>query len=200
MKHFSSTFTHKGHLEMTYNERKEIDKIEQEAQRKKEELLGITPRVKALKTKVRRVHDASISAQYNQEHGEYVYPYETKQSRHRDRLEKIRQDLMKDPSIYFGDCDHRIVRNSLELESLNSRQRKHLDRAYPWMVTEAQANSKELPEEEWYFPLIEEYEALTDREKENITVQERATVHFFEQRKGHNWLDTPSPLEKYGYA
>lgn len=184
---------------MTYNEKKELDKIELEAQKKREQLQGITARVKDLKRKAERVHNASASAQFNQEHGEYVFSYETKQSRHRDRLEAIRQDLMKDTTNYFGDCDHRIVRNSLELESLNRRQRGHLDKAYPWMVQEAQQNIKELPEEEWYLPLMPAYEALTDKEQANITLDERSVIVSFEQRKGHNWLDTPDSLEKFGY-
>jgi len=181
---------------MTYNEKKELDKIEVEAQRKREELQGITPRVKALKEKVERV-SASANGSYDHTKGHYTYPWETEESRRADRLEEIRQGLMADPKLFFGDTDHAIVRDSLQLESLNLRQRKHLDKAYPWMAKEAQENIKELPEEEWFYPLLEELETLTEKEAGNITLDERMHIVSFKQRKGHNWLNTPTIEEKY---
>ncbi len=169
---------------MDWNQQTELNSLEKKQQLEREALQGLTSRVKTLKQKLKEADSLKSEYRRNAATGA-AFSYNPKGARRMDELRKVRSQLMADPSIYFGTLDHAVVRKSWQYESLNDRQRTAIQKQYSWMVDEL--IEEELPaivNDEWYLPLKEAFDALTEREQEHFSPGERFTMELFEELRG----------------
>jgi hypothetical protein len=171
-----STANHQQHqkeIQMNYNEQKEFDAINEEAQMRKDELIGLTARAKKLKLQISKMSNRTNGLVV----GNASFTYDPRDARRKEQLAKVRDELMADNTAYFGNLDHKIVRKSYEYESLNDRQKRAIISGYRWMYEELVTEDiPALKNDVWYTPLQLEFDKLSDKEKSHFTPAERMVL------------------------
>ena len=185
MKYYQTTLTHKQHKE---NKMTELEQIEAQAQADRQTKIdkynGLTRNAKVLK-KLCDIAGKWTSGVSVEGGNGAVLPWNPKQARRVQALQAVRSELMSDPKEFFGTLDIRVIRNNYEYESLNHRQKKNVDNQYGWMHNEAvEADIPALKNDIWYAPLQAMYDSLTEKEKENITAEDRMSIMDHLELKG----------------
>ncbi len=170
-------------MALDYYSQKKADSLKAQLETDLQGLRGITLRVKELK-KLIAIADQRITPYHRINSGGFLQ-YLPVKARRVSELKKIKEQLMADPTAYFGTLDHAIVRKHYEYESLNLRQHRAILSQYRWIYEELQPGEvPALENDEWYEPLMNLHEKLSDKESQHFTAGDRMTMSEYHELKG----------------
>ena len=188
MKHFNSTLDHSQHKKQGNKMEKyqnPVDAMNEKHKLEREELEGLTTKVKDLKALV------GVAGERTNGLRDYAlsqdFAYNPKEARLREVLGDVRKELTGTPSEFFGVLDHGVVRTQYEYSALNDRQKKTVLKNYPWMVEELTVGSETPPQMEkdkWESPLQNKFDALSKEEKAHFSAIERSTILDYTELAG----------------